>query len=272
MMLSAAVITGVVAGTFFLVSNSAVAMEIGRTENFQTVYPEEQEVASDTLNTLKAQETLTCTILDDPLAGGEEPTANELTKEEAALIGVKMVEEIYEVNLDDAFVYMSYDASTGHYPRACWSGDIRMTDKKRTPGDTCYSFSIDAVTGEYHLTAYGRVLEVDVPLGADSSLKESDDFKDLAKSFVEEHQLLNAPVSKVEYNCQGYASNDPDITFYVYAEDGERVNITFSRYDKKVKGIMFEASIRIIEMILNDDTGEYYSPEEAEVESVEAGA
>ena len=48
---------------------------------------------------------------------------------------------------------------------------------------------------------------------------------------------------------RGYGSNDPEITINVIGVNGQKAMITFSRYDQAVKGIGFNASMEIQEMM-----------------------
>lgn len=238
-------LTGICSVLFYGISSSVLAMELNKTETIPTVYPvsakEKTEITVPPAN---------FTLLDDALIESHEAKSNELTKKEAAQTGVAMVEKLFGLDLDGAYVYMGYYEATEDFPRNSWSADIRLSDKERKPEDTSYSFSLDAVTGEIFTVSGSRTLNIKTELGMNSSLVNDTEFQNLVQKFVEDHQLLKAAVRRVEYNCQGYSSNDPDITFYVYDENGERVNITFSRYDKTFKGIEFEPSIRITERML----------------------
>lgn len=248
----ALVLTGTCSALFYGVSSSVLAMELGKAESLpgaSTVY----STPGRTEGT--ASEKAHYTVKEDSLAN-EKATANDLTLDEAAAIGVKLLEHLFETTLDDAYVYMSYYSGTETFPRAFWSGDVRMTGEQRTPDNTAYSFSIDAVTGEYMDASYSRRLQEDVALGADSSLSDSPDYKNLAQEFTKEKELLRTEVSKVEYNCQGYSDNDPDITFQVYGQDNDRVILTFSRYDKIFKGMITGSSLDITESASEGLSGE----------------
>lgn len=184
------------------------------------------------------------------------PTAADLTMEEAAELGAQYLWNIYEVNLEDARIYMMYTPGTQTFPRAFWSGDV-LFSKDRTPDSTRWTFSIDAVTGELFDTAYSEKLNVNVSLGADAALAENySTYAQLAKNLVGRCNLLNSPVSEVIYNCQGYSGNNPDITLDVIGENGNRVSVTFSRYDQKLLGIITDSSKRITDSAWDDAVGE----------------
>lgn len=245
-LLSAAfLLTGACSLLFYGLTASAMAMELRQTEAVPTVYPmvfiPKEEAATVSLPAASDYH-----VLDDSLYDNKGLTGNNLSKEEAADIGVRLVEDLFGAALDDAYVYMGFTQGTSTFPRAFWSGDIRLTDAKRKPGDDCYGFMIDAVTGECFNIASSRTLKADVPLGMDAALsKDNSAYRELAEKFVKEKGLVTGAVSRVEYNCQGYAGNDPDITFDIYGEKGEKLTLTFSRYDKAFTGAIFDAYYRI---------------------------
>lgn len=247
---AALAVTGTCSLLAFGISQSVLAMELGKTENVKTQYP---SVCQTETNTENKETKRNYTVLDDSLYDNSQRLESQLTRDEAAEIGVKLVEELYDINLDGTYIYMGYMSGTETFPRAFWSGDIRLTGQERKPGDDGYSFMIDAVTGEYFSASSSRVLSDTVDLGLDASLeKDNSEFQAIVKSFVEQKQLLDTPVSKVLYNCQGYESNDPSITFDVYGEDGKRLLVTYSRYDKTFRGIGFNASLVISEKAFED--------------------
>ena len=67
--------------------------------------------------------------------------------------------------------------------------DVRFGTTRR-PEDNCYTFMIDAVTGEGFLATYGRTLSVKVDLGLDASLaKDPGEYMKLAKEFAEKKKM-----------------------------------------------------------------------------------
>lgn len=159
------------------------------------------------------------------------PADTDLTMEEVAETGAQYLRNLFGLDLDGAYVYMSYFPGTQTFPRPFWSGDV-LFQKEQKPESTRWTYMIDAVTGELFDICYGRQIAVSVPLGYDAALeKDHSLYAELAKKKVEECRLTDSPVDRVEYNCQGYSGNDPTITVDVIAENGEIVNLTFSRYD-----------------------------------------
>lgn len=105
--------------------------------------------------------------------------------------------------------------------------------------------------------SYGRQLGVSVPLGMDAALeKDYGQYAELAKKKVTECKLIDGSVNRVEYNCQGYQCNDPTITVDVIGENGEIVNMTFSRYDQAFLGLITDTSRKITESALEHLAGE----------------
>lgn len=249
-LIAAAAVTGVCSTVFLGMSNSVLAAEMNKVEKIPTSYVTQQEaVPSLPAPTNSPEFQADYKIMDETdYYENDKVSDNEITKEEAAQIGMSLISDLYDVDLEDTYVYMGYLSGTETYRRAFWSGDIRMTDAERKPEDIVYTFMIDAVTGELLNASYNRTLKESVSLGFDASLATDDsEYSRAAMDFVKENDLLSSKPVKVEYSSQGYAINDPDICFYVYGEDGERVSILLSRYDRKFKGLITETSLRTTE-------------------------
>lgn len=190
------------------------------------------------------------------------PTDTDLTMEEAAKAGAQYLHKIFGLDLDGAYVYMSYNSGTETFPRAFWSGDV-LFQKEQTPESTRWGYMIDAVTGELFNIGYDRQLDVSVSLDYDAALeKDYSIYAELAKKKVEEYKLLDSSIDRVEYNCQGYSGNDPTIAVDVIGKNGETVNMDFSRYDQTFLGLITDTSRKITESAFDNAVGE--------VESVEA--
>lgn len=184
------------------------------------------------------------------------PADTDMTMEEAAEIGAGYLKKIYGLDLDGAYVYMSYYPGTQTFPRPFWSADV-LFEKEQKPESTRWTYMIDAVTGELFDICYGRQIAVSVPLGIDAALeKDYGQYAELAKKKVAECKLIDGSVNRVEYNCQGYSGNDPTITVDVIAENGEIVNLTFSRYDQAFLGLITDTSRRVSESALEHLAGE----------------
>lgn len=194
------------------------------------------------------------------------PTDTDLTMEEAAKAGNQYLKNIFGLDLEGAYVYMSYYPGTETFPRAFWSGDV-LFQKEQTPESTRWTYMIDAVTGELFNIGYGRQLDVSVPLGPDAALEKNYQlYAELAKKKVEECGLIDSPVDRVEYNCQGYAGNDPTIAVDVIGKNGEIVNMDFSRYDQTFLGLITDTSRKITESAFDSAVGEVESAVAEKVE------
>ncbi len=194
------------------------------------------------------------------------PTDVDLTMEEAAEVGAQYLRNIFGLDLEGAYVYMSYCPGTETYPRAFWSGDV-LFQKEQTPESTRWTYMMDAVTGELFDIGYGRQLDVSVPLELDAALeKDYGVYAELAKKKTEECKLINSPVDRVEYNCQGYAGNDPTISVDVIGENGEIVNMSFSRYDQMFLGLITDTSRKVTESALDSAVGEVVNIETENIE------
>ena len=156
------------------------------------------------------------------------PTNTDLTMEEAAEVGSKYLENIFGLDL--------------------------------TPESTRWNYMIDAVTGELFNIGHDEPLDVSVSLDYDTTLeKDYHLYAELAQKKIEECKLMDSLVDRVEYNCQGYSGNNPTITVDVIGENGEIVNMSFSRYDQMFLGLITDTSRRITESALNSIVGEVMS-------------
>lgn len=264
--LAAATFAIIGAGTllFHSAAETALAANYGKVEKVPTTYQ-----VSDSLETILPEsgtkeeggKKVNYSVSMDSLNTGT-PTDTDLTMEEAAEVGAQYLHKVFGLDLEGAYVYMSYNPGTETFPRAFWSGDV-LFQKEQTPESTRWTYLIDAVTGELFNIGYGRQLDVSVPLGYDAALeKDCQLYAELAKKKVEECGLIDSPIDRVEYNCQGYAGNDPTIAVDVIGMNGEVVNMAFSRYDQTFLGFITDTSRNITESAFDSAVGE--------VETIEA--
>lgn len=268
---------GVCAFLFGGVSDAVMAAELGKTATVSTSYllkegtaeakegteskgakkvdaaieAEEEIQEADAVINGEVQENKyvkgTYKVVSDPLTKDSIPTEKDLKQDVAAETGAKMLWELYGLKMNGATIYMSYNAGTETFPRAFWSGDVRLGDT-RSPEDTCYSFMIDAVTGERFNAGFSRTLDKKVSLDFDQKLMDNPgEYTQLAKELAEKLDIVNGKAASSEYGCQGYSNNDPDITIEVTGINGERALLSFSRYDQKFKGVIYDASLKISE-------------------------
>lgn len=258
--LTAATLAIIGAGTilFNAAAEVTLAANNGKVESIPTTYQ-----VSDSLETklpkseIKGESSrkVNYSVNMDSLNTGT-PTDVDLTMEEAAETGAQYLRNIFGLDLEGAYVYMSYCPGTETFPRAFWSGDV-LFQKEQTPESTRWTYMMDAVTGELFNICYGRGLDVNVPLGLDEALeKDYSVYAELAKKKTEECKLIDSPVDRVEYNCQGYAGNDPTIAVDVIGRNGEIVNMSFSRYDQIFLGFITDTSRKVTESALDSAVGE----------------
>ena len=263
-------VTFSVIGAGILIFNSAtevaLAADNGRVEKIPTSY----QVSNSLKTALPKSETkeeggkkVNYSVSMDSLNTGT-PTDTDLTMEAAAEVGNHYLKSILGLDLENAYVYMSYNPGTVTFPRAFWTADV-LFEKERNPESTRWGYMIDAVTGELFNIGYSRQLDVNVPLNYDAALeKDYHLYAELAQKKTEECKLMDSPVDRVEYNCQGYSGNDPTISMDVIGENGEIINMAFSRYDRTFLGLITDTSRKISESALDSAIG---GPEVAEIEN-----
>ncbi len=257
--------TFAIMGAGIILFNSATEIALiannGKVEKVPTSYQ-----ISDSLQTVlpkaetkeEGNEKVNYFVSMDSLNTGT-PTNTDLTMEEAAEVGSKYLENIFGLDLEGAYVYMSYSSGTETFPRAFWAGDV-LFQKERNPESTRWTYMIDAVTGELFNIGHDRPLDVSVSLDYDATLeKDYHLYVELAQKKIEECKLMDSPVDRVEYNCQGYSGNNPTIAVDVIGENGEIVNMSFSRYDQMFLGLITDTSRKITESALNSIVGEVMS-------------
>lgn len=268
--LTAATFAIIGAGTILFNSAAEVTLAAngGKVETVPTSYQ-----VSDSLETALPQSEISgesgrkanYSVSMDSLNTGT-PTNVDLTMEEAAEAGMGYLKNIFGLDLEGAYVYMSYCPGTETFPRAFWSGDV-LFQKEQTPESTRWTYMMDAVTGELFNIGCGRQLDVNVPLGLEEALeKDYSIYAELAKKKVEECKLIDSPVDRVEYNCQGYSGNDPTIAVDVIGKNGEIVNMSFSRYDQMFLGFITDTSRKVTESALDGAVGEIVDIETENVE------
>lgn len=275
---TAAAIAIIGAGTilFYAASEVTLAANDGKVEKVPTTYQvadsldttvpmaaesgEEKETGKET-----AKETVNYTLCLDDL-NTETPTDTDLTMEEAAEIGTQKLKDIFGLDAEGAYVYMSYCSGTETFPRPFWYGDV-LFEKEKRPESTSWYYSMDAVTGELFTIGYSRQLDVNVSLAYDAALeKDYSVYAELAKKKAEECKLFDCPIDRVEYNCQGYGGNDPTIAMDVIGENGKIFNLDFSRYDQTFLGFISDTARKISESAFESAVGEVESIEAQEID------
>ena len=258
--LTAATFAIIGAGTILF--NSAAEMALAASSRKAETLPTSYQVSESPERALPKTETkeeeggkVNYSVSMDSLNIGT-PTDTDLTMEEAAEAGNQYLKNIYGLDVEGAYIYMRYNPGTETFPRAFWSGDV-LFQKERNPESTRWTYMIDAVTGELFNICYGTRLDVSVPLGYDAALeKDFHLYAELARKKTEECKLMNSPVDRVEYNCQGYDGNNPTIAVDVIGKDGEIINMSFSRYNQMFLGLITDSSRKVSESALYNAVGE----------------
>ncbi|RUS48880.1 hypothetical protein [Cohnella sp. AR92] len=170
-------------------------------------------------------------------------TANDLGMSEAAELGAQNLWTLFQADLKGKTIVMSYHPATALDPRATWYGEVAEADGQS------YTFEVDAVTGDPRVAHQGQYWKNAGSLGLDKKLlKQHDDFTKLAKEMAENHKLVPGKFASVEYVSQGYTSSNygsnPDITFMVKSEGGERAQLTFSRYNKQLLSVEYDGWLK----------------------------
>lgn len=177
-------------------------------------------------------------------------TTMDLKMSEAVELGAQNLWELFQAELNGKTIVMSYHPATEHAPRAVWYGEVAEA------AGQSYTFEVDAVTGEPRVAHQGKYWKDAGSLGLDKDLlKQHDDFAKLAKEIAENHTLVAGEVASVEYVSQGHTSSNygsnPDITFMVKSEGGERAQLTFSRYNKQLLSVEYDGWLK--DMQLKED-------------------
>ena len=248
---------------FSMAAEAAVRAKSGQTEAVSTSYqvPDSREtmLAGTERKEESKKEEVNYHVSMDSLNTGT-PGDIDMTMEEAARKGTDYLKAVFGLDLKGAYVYMMYNPGTITFPRAFWTGDV-LFQKEQTPESTRWSFMVDAVTGELFMIGHSRKLDANPSLDYDAALEKNYSvYADLARKKAEECKLLDSPIDRVEYNCQGYSVNDPDITVDVIDEKGKIVTMSFSRYDQKFLGLFTDASKKISDSAL-DELNENYIEE-----------
>ncbi len=272
---AALLVSSIGAGVFGVAASAGAEKQLDSVEKIPTSYQVPAVFSGPEVPTAaEVEETGTALqyqVAESSLNTGT-PTETDLSMEEAAALGMKYLEDIMGFDKEGANVYMSYDSGTVTFPRAFWDGDVRFGEEVKTDDDT-WHFFIDAVTGELFMLSCSETLDVDVPLGYDSSLENNYGvYAEAAKEIVERCNLVGSPVADVKYSCQGYSSNNPDITMEVYGENGQIATLTFSRYNQRFLGLSTDTSRVITDRAMEDLMKEDAEATDWQTETLEDGS
>ena len=223
-------------------TQAAMAAECNKTNTVPTTYVSYANQSSSVKGSIpEGYKKANYTVKDSGLEyyKAQKPTGKDMSKKDAAEIGAQALWSVYGVNLEGQIVEMGYQPATNDLPRSRWHGDVLIN------GKLGYDFEIDSVTGELFGITRNRTLNKNVSVAYDAALaKNPQEYAMLAKATAEKLNVVHGTVASVEYNCQGYGNNDPDITFNIKGKNGEVASMTFSRYDKALLGISYNAEYK----------------------------
>lgn len=245
-MLAAALMVGAVSGIFYGGVQVAATAENTKTTTLPTSYPMSIN-SSSTPEQVKIPDGYVkpdYTVADNSLEyyRNTKPTANDISRDKAAEIGVQALWSAFELDLNGKTIEMGYDPAEG-ITRAKWSGEYWI-DGQKGPDHEVYTFTVDAVTGEICQVVYGRILDVNADLGYDAQLaKNPSDIEAIAQKFAEKLGVVGGAVKSTTIHAQGYSYNDPNVSFRIVGENGQLATIGLSRYDNALLSVSYNCDV-----------------------------
>lgn len=173
----------------------------------------------------------------------EKPDDKAVSMDAAAKTGIRDLKNIFGVDTKGKTVSMYYCPVGDANPRATWDGVIKYDT------NTVYYFSVDAVSCEISATCRDLKLNKKADLGYDSSIeRDSSEYKKLTEEVVSKYNLLSNKISSVNYLSQGYTNDNPDVQMMAVDEKGNKVQLSFSRYDKKLLQVCYSNWVKAAEL------------------------
>ena len=236
----AALLIGASTVTFQGLTQTAMAAEYNKTNTIPTTYASGENPSSAAVKSIMPQgyrkANYTVKDIDLEYYKAQKPASKDMSKKDAAEIGAQALWSVFGLNLEGQVIEMGYQPATNGLPRSGWHGDVLIN------GKLGYDFDVDSVTGDLFAVTRSRTLDKNVSVAYDAKLAENpQEYAAIAKATAEKLNVVHGAVTSVGYNCQGYGNNDPDITFNIKGKNGEVASMTFSRYDKALLAISFNA-------------------------------
>lgn len=171
-----------------------------------------------------------------------QPGIQDLSLEKAAEIGAQNLWRFFGVDLTGKTIDMSYYTPSDS-PRAQWEGIVFIN---KVPS---YSFSIDAITGEYRTVGQEKYWSGNINTGMNKELiKNHEQYASLARKVAEKFQIVSGPIVSVEYYGQGYRSFkdgvNPDISMVVKSGNGQQAQLEFSRYNYELLNVAYDPWVK----------------------------
>lgn len=247
--LTAVLLAGTSTMAFQGITQVAVAAEYNKTTAVPTTYADYTQQPQKTQENAPADYHKTdYTIGQINLAyyKNQKPTEKDITKEAAAEIGAQALWSVFGENLEGQKIEMGYQSANESFPRSRWYADVIINDVRS------YSFAVDSVTGELFSVVRDRTLKEKVSVAYDQALaKNPQEYIALAEKTAEKLNIVHGAVVTAEYDGQGYSSNDPIIQLVVRGKNGEVAQLSFSRYDKSLRSISYNAEYKYILELMN---------------------
>lgn len=219
------------------ISQTVKAVEVGKTQMVPTTY----NVSYAEVGSKSVPQDYVKKNYKVKLVGEDNPTVNDMKMEEAAELASQNLWKVFKLDLSGKTVEMTYNPVNETQQRATWEANVKINDM------LSYAFQLDAVTGENHSIAKWIYHKEDIREGMDINLlKNNEEYQILAKDAVEKFQLLSGKITSVEYSGQGYQENkqggkNTEISFRVRSDEGEAVQIAFSRYNKELLWVGYDS-------------------------------
>lgn len=244
--------------SFQALAQLALAAEIGKSEIVATSYSTNITVSNTEAKSESTQNYVKpdYKLVDNDLEyyRDKKPTSLDITREQAAELGVKGLNSVFGLDMNGKVIEMAYNPAQDGL-RAYWEGIFWVDGKKSSPEAyvQSYSFCVDAISGELQHVIHDRVLEEKTNTNFDASLQQNTgEYEALAKELVVKLGIIKSNIKSIEYEGQGVSNNDPDIFFNITAENGERAQLMFSRYDKELLAITFDAGMKEMDVAIKN--------------------
>lgn len=244
--------------SFQLLAQLVLAAEIGKPEIVSTSYSTNVTVSNTEAKSESIQNYVKpdYKLVDNDLEyyRDKKPTSLDITREQASEIGVKGLNSVFGLDMNGKVIEMAYNPAQDGL-RAYWEGIFWVDGKKSSPEAyvQSYSFCVDAISGELQHVIHDRVLEEKTNTNFDASLHQNTgEYETLAKELVVKLGIIKSNIKSIEYEGQGIANNDPDIFFNITAENGERAQLRFSRYDRELLAVTFDAGMKEMDVSIKN--------------------
>lgn len=173
------------------------------------------------------------------------PAAADLSREEAAEIGVRQLTAVFGVDLNGATIEMGY-LPTKDGRRAVWLG-FWYYEGVSGPPNRYYSFRVDALTGSVHDVGFTRTMKLEDISREDGTMLDEyrDDqqaFEAYALQVAGELNVVNSTVAELHYHSQN-VTTEQNVIFEVIGENSTRAWLYFSRHDKALLGIVYHMGL-----------------------------